>query len=104
MIHGQYSPSEPNWIIGSKKGFDVDVTSSPTASPARLSRYQTQIFSQWLNADRSMYQVFTNQVGRQLDRSIGPGNFLRLSTFNLLPKTAVTTLRALTPAALKSEE
>jgi len=101
-------PSELDWIVDSKKRFDVDLTSStsPNASPARLSHYQTQSLSQWLNTD--LYRVFTNQIGRQLDRSISPGSFLRyLSTFDtyyLLHKTAVTTLWALRLAALKSEE
>jgi len=110
-VHDQRSMhflSELDWIIDSKKGFDVGLTSStsPNASPARLSHYQKQSLSQWLNTD--LYQVFTNQAGRQLDRSISPGSFLcYLSTFDtycLLHKTAVTTLWALTLTALKSEE
>ena len=56
-------PFELNWIIGFTKGPHADVSSSPTASPARLSRYQTQIFAQWLNADRSMYQPSRTPVG-----------------------------------------
>ena len=94
-------PSELDWIVDSKKGFGVDLTSSPNASPARLSHYQTQSLSQWLNTD--LYQVFTNQIGPQLDRSISPGSFLcYLSMFDLLHKTAVTTLQALGLASLKS--
>ena len=102
-LRSMYFLSELDWIVDSKKHFDVDLTSSPNGSPARLSHYQTQSLSQWLNTD--LYQVFTNQVGHQLDRSISSGNFLcYLSMFDLLHKTAVTTLRALGPASLKSEE
>jgi len=50
----------------------------------------------------------TNQAGRQLDRSISLGNLLRyfstFDTYYLLPKTIVTTLRALTLTISKSEE
>jgi len=50
----------------------------------------------------------TDQVERQMNRSISLGNFLRylsmFDTYYLLHKTVVTTLRALRLTILKSEE
>ena len=56
-------PSELDWIVDSKNGFDIGLTSSPDVSPARLSHYQTQSLSQSLNTIPSLYQPSRTPVG-----------------------------------------